>query len=192
MVNVCSRAQKRTTDAHYPSMPRWRTTLNIISRKLTDSDLKNMKTLLFNEGPSEWNYLTEDSVNEQIDLIREGKALAVVAEDDGIFGFAVLILGHACPRKLSKYQSLDQIAYIKDVVVGKKLAGQGVGTKLLLECLSIAKDKNFDDVYIERHEENLASAGMMKKAGFELVETIYDPAKRFSGSRNTSIHVMRH
>lgn len=150
-----------------------------------------MKILLFNEGPSEWNYLTEESVNEQVDLIRSGKALAVIAEEDEIFGFAVLILGHACPGKLSKYQSLDQIAYIKDVVVSKKLAGQGVGTKLLLECLSIAKDRNVDDVYIERHEENLASAGMMKKAGFKLVETIYDPEKRFSGSRNTSILVAR-
>ncbi len=169
----------------------WQTILKITSRKLTDSDLESMKTLLFNEGPSEWNYLTEESVNEQIDLIRDGKALAVVAEDDEIFGFAVLILGQACPRKLGIYQSLDQTAYIKDVVVGKRLAGQGVGTKLLLECFSIAKDKNFEDVYIERHEENLASAGMMKKAGFELVETINDPAKRFSGSRNTSILVMR-
>ena len=103
----------------------------------------------------------------------------MIAEDDEMFRFAVLMLGHACPRKLRKYQSLDQIAYIKDVVVGKKLAGQGIGTKLLLECFSIAKDNNFDDVYIERHEENLASAGMMKKAGFELVETIYDPQSDF-------------
>ena len=165
--------------------------MKILSRKLSDADMKHMKNLLFNEGHSEWNYLTEDSVNEQIVLIRDGKALAVVAEDEEIFGFAVLILGQACPEKLRKYQSLDQIAYIKDVVVGKELAGQGVGTKLLLECFSIARDKKFDDVYIERHEENLASAAMMRKAGFELVETIYDPAKRFSGSRNTSILVMR-
>jgi len=58
-------------------------------------------------------------VDEKIDLIRDGKALAVIAEDDEMFRFAVLMLGHACPRKLRKYQSLDQIAYIKDVVVGK-------------------------------------------------------------------------
>ena len=92
---------------------------------------------------------------------------------------------------MSKYQPLHQVAYINDVVVAKELAGQGLGTKLLLECSLIAKESHFDNVYIERHEENLASAGMMKKAGFELVETIHDPAKRFSGSRNTSILVLR-
>lgn len=150
-----------------------------------------MKALLFEEGPNEWNYLTEDSVNKQIGLIRDGKALAVIAEDVEIFGFAVLIFGQACPEKLSKYQSLEQVAYVNDVVVGKKIAGQGVGTKLLQKCFSMANDKKFDSVYIERHEENLASSGMMRKAGFELVETIYDPAKRFSGSRNTSILVKR-
>ncbi|MEH6585855.1 MAG: GNAT family N-acetyltransferase [Halioglobus sp.] len=165
--------------------------MKIISRKLTDSDLQSMKTLLFNEGPNEWNYLTEESVDQQIELIKTGKALAVLADADEILGFAVLILGEACPKKLSKYQSLDKVAYINDVVVAKELAGQGVGTKLLLECSLIAKERNFDDVYIERHEENLASAGMMRKAGFELVETIYDPAKRFSGSQNTSILVLR-
>ncbi|MEP1469342.1 MAG: GNAT family N-acetyltransferase [Halieaceae bacterium] len=165
--------------------------MNIASRKLTEADLEQMKTLLFNEGPNEWNYLTEESVNEQLTLIREGQALAVVAEDNEIMGFAVLIFGSACPEKLSSYQSLDEIAYINDVVVSQRLSGQGVGTKLLLKCSSIAKDKNFNAVYIERHEENLASAGMMRKAGFELVETTYDPAKRFSGSRNTSILMKR-
>lgn len=165
--------------------------MEIISRKVDDSDLKSMKTLLFSEGPNEWNYLTEESVDQQIALIRTGKALAVLAEADEILGFAVLILGDACPEKLNKYQRLDQVAYINDVVVASKLAGQGVGTKLLLECASVAKASHFEDIYIERHEENLASAGMMRKAGFELVETIYDPAKRSCGSRNTSILVLR-
>lgn len=165
--------------------------LNIISRKLTESDLESMKALLLREGPNEWNYLTDESVSGQIDLIRNDKALAVVAEEVEILGFAVLIFGRACPGKLSGYQSLDEVAYINDVVVGKQLAGQGIGTKFLLKCCSIAKDNNLNAVYIERHEDNLASAGMMKKAGFELVETIYDPAKRFSGSRNTSILVKR-
>ena len=145
--------------------------MKITNRKLTDPDLQSMKTLLFDEGPNEWNYLTEDSVNTQMDLIRDGRATAVIAEDAEILGFAVLIFGHACPEKLSKYHSLKQVAYINDVVVSKKLAGQGVGTKLLKECFSIASDNGFDSIYIERHEGNLASSGMMKNAGF--VEVVH-------------------
>lgn len=178
--------------------------MKISSRKqLTESEREHMKTLLFKEGPNEWNFLTEESVTTQFDFIQNGKALAVVAEDDDksmIVGFAVLILGEVCPAKLSKYEAslANNVAYINDVVVAKKVAGQGVGTRLLLECVSVHASNTRGKcnngkaaVYIERHEENEASAGMMRKAGFELVETISDPDKRFSGSRNTSILVKR-
>lgn len=47
------------------------------------------------------------------------------------------------------------------------------------------------EIYIERHEENLASAGMMYKLGFDIVETFYDPEKRDHGSRNTAIMVIK-
>ena len=198
--------------------------VKISSRKqLTESEREHMKTLLLKEGPNEWNYLTEESVTTQFDYIQNGNALVVIAEDDNddnndndndkskIVGFAVLILGAACPAKLSKYHQAsllnnnnNNVAYINDVVVAKKMAGQGVGTRLLLECVSIVIDASSTTrggesennhgtaaVYIERHEENAASAGMMRNAGFELVETIFDPAKRRSGSRKTSILVKR-
>ena len=82
-------------------------------RQLTESECDHMKALIFKEGPNEWNYLTEESVNEQMDLIDEEKALAVMARDEeqeindstthtNIVGFAVLILGQACPARLTK------------------------------------------------------------------------------------------
>ncbi|KZN44401.1 hypothetical protein [Pseudoalteromonas luteoviolacea] len=40
---------------------------------------------------------------------------------------------------------------------------------------------------IERHEENLASAGMMKNAGFTIYETFHDPDKRSSGRQNSVV-----
>ena len=49
------------------------------------------------------------------------------------------------------------------------------------------RKRDLKEVFIERHEENLASAGMMRKAAFSHVETFHDPAKRTSGSRNSSI-----
>jgi GNAT superfamily N-acetyltransferase len=163
--------------------------MRVHTRQLTDTDLASMRELLFADGPNEWNYLTEESVDLQMDLIRQGKARAVIAENGRILGFAVLIFGYGCPDKLKKYADLSKIAYINDVVVSRELAGKGYGTKLLAASLALAKSESYDSVYIERHEENLASAGMMRKAGFELSETYHDPKKRSTGTQNTSIMV---
>ncbi len=161
--------------------------MKIHSRKLKEEDFTEMKALLLRDGPNEWNFLTEESIQYQFQLIKEGKAEAVIAEDEDILGFAVLIFGEHCPEKIQKYTDLETVAYINDVIVSKYHSGKGIGKNLLLECVSKAKNRNLKQVYIERHEENLASAGMMSKAGFEIVETFHDPKKRFVGSKNTSV-----
>ena len=165
--------------------------MRIHSRQLDKIDLQKMRELLLKEGPSEWNYLTDESIDHQFQLIDQGKALAVIAEEASIVGFAVLILKEACPAKLSKYSVLSDIAYINDVVVASSQSGKGLGTQLLKESIKLAGHEKCTNVYIERHEENLASAGMMRKAGFELVETFHDPIKRTAGSRNTSVLCIR-
>lgn len=65
--------------------------------------------------------------------------------------------------------------------------GKGLGCKLLLEAVSLAGGVGCRAVYIERHEENAASAGMMRNVGFEEVDKFYDPQKRSSGSGNTTV-----
>lgn len=47
------------------------------------------------------------------------------------------------------------------------------------------------DVFIERHEENAGSAGMMRKAGFREVRTFNDPERRATGSRRTTLCHLR-
>ncbi len=157
------------------------------SRKLNEADFQAMQELLLKEGPNEWNYITDASIGHQFQLINQGKAIPVLAEDTCIVGFAVLIIKEACPAKLSKYAALSDIAYINDVVVASSQSGKGLGNRLLKESIKLAGNEKCSHVYIERHEENLASAGMMRKAGFELVETFYDPNKRTTGSRKTSV-----
>ena len=161
--------------------------MKIHSRHLEKNDFTEMKELLLREGPNAWNFITEDSIQHQFDLIDGNEAKAILAEDEGIIGFAVLILGKSSPSKLEEYTALESVAYINDVVVTQDHSGKGIGKKLLLECVSIAKLLNYREVYVERHEENLVSAGMMTKAGFKLVETFHDPNKRFVGSRNTAV-----
>lgn len=161
--------------------------MQIHSRKLNEADFQAMKDLLLKEGPNDWNYITNESIAHQFELINQGKALAVLAEDTSIVGFAVLIIKEACPAKLSRHGALSDIAYINDVVVASSQSGKGLGSRLLKESIKIAGNNKCSNVYIERHEENLASASMMRKAGFNLVETFYDPEKRSTGSKNTSV-----
>jgi hypothetical protein len=47
--------------------------------------------------------------------------------------------------------------------------------------------QGFVEVFIERHEENPGSAGMMSKAGFVEIDTCHDPARRALGSRRTTV-----
>ena len=154
-------------------------------RPVNEKNLQEMKELLLAEGPNEWNYITDESIEQQLQLIREEKAYAILAEEDRIHGFAVLILKEASPDSLSKYDDLSSIAYINDVVVSSEQSGKGLGSKLLEKSIDLARQNRCCKVYIERHEENLASTGMMRKVGFEVVETFHDPIKRTSGSRKT-------
>ena len=161
--------------------------MKIHTRPLTEIDIKQIHQLFLTDAPNEWNYLTQDSIDSQFQLIKDGKATAVLAEDNEIAGFAVLIFKEACPEYLNQYAKLSSIAYINDVVVSKHHSGKGIGSKLLQKAVGIAKDNQCAEVYIERHEENLASAGMMRKADFDIVNTFFDPEKRTAGSRKTSI-----
>jgi ribosomal protein S18 acetylase RimI-like enzyme len=161
--------------------------MKIHSRDLKESDYTNMRALLLEAGPNEWNYLTEESIDLEFSLLEKGKAIAVLAEENEITGFAVLIFKESCPVKLERYTRLSHVAYIKNVVVSPTHSGKGLGSQLLLAAVSLAGEEQCSHVYIERHQENAASAGMMRKAGFKEVETFKDPERRSSGSRNTTV-----
>ncbi|GGX63895.1 GNAT family N-acetyltransferase [Saccharospirillum salsuginis] len=157
-------------------------------RKAQIEEIDALKKLLWEYGPNEWNYLTHEGVNEEFSLVASGNAQAIVAtHGSNIIGFAVLIDGIFSPNYIEKYYSLNDIQFVGDVVVSSMYSGKGIATKLLEECLAVAKSKKLSAVLIERHEENLASAGMMRKARFKIVDTFHDPAKRSTGSQNSVI-----
>ncbi len=163
--------------------------MKIDTRLLSAIDFQQMRALLLKDGPNDWNYITDESIALQFQLIRDGKAIAVLAEEHEIAGFAVLIFKDACPSKLNKYSGLSTMAYINDVVVSLKHGGKGIGSSLLQKAVELAQKEQCQTVYIERHEENLASAGMMRKAHFKVIDTFHDPKKRTTGSRNTTVLV---
>lgn len=121
--------------------------------------------------------------------LSDGEVRAVLAErDDRLLGFASFRrtedFAHYQPQRADAPR-----AYICEAVVHPAAAGQGLGSALLEAVLAQLADEGIEDVYIDRHEENLASAGMMRKAGFVELETYADPARRPNGSgRSTVCH----
>lgn len=124
--------------------------MKIHTRALVESDFQKMSDLLIKDGTNDWNFISADSIDHQFELIRSGNALAVLAENDEILGFAVLIFREFCPSKLEKYTSLLSTDYINDVVVNKDHSGKGIGNRLLSECVAIATRRRSTAVYIER------------------------------------------
>lgn len=162
--------------------------MSITYRKALLAEIPVLKALLWEFGPNEWNYLTHQGVDEEFALVESGHAQAFIALSDSIIiGFAVLIDGTHSPNYLEKYARMTDVKFVGDVVVSSLHAGKGIATRLLKECITEAKNTGANSLFIERHEENRASAGMMRKAGFNILDVFHDPEKRFSGSRNSVI-----
>ncbi|MFT5259188.1 MAG: ribosomal protein S18 acetylase RimI-like enzyme [Saprospiraceae bacterium] len=159
----------------------------IITRILAEKDYAEIQHLLETQARNDWNHITSKTISQQFELLRSGNAIASVFEAQQVAGVSIMLLGDSCFKAMAKYAKLGEMAFIQDVVVHEGHAGKGLGSKLLLESIQQASQRGYKAVYLERHEENLASAGMMRKVGFDEVETFYDPNRRVSGSRNTTV-----
>ncbi|MDP1938344.1 MAG: hypothetical protein Q8K91_14150, partial [Hylemonella sp.] len=62
-----------------------------------------------------------------------------------------------------------------------------LGTTLLEKVIDRLTVTGACEVYIDRHEENAASAGMMRKTGFVEIDTFAEPVRRPHGSRRTTV-----
>lgn len=161
---------------------------SIAIRAAHAGDVKNMTAFIFTHGPNQWNHLPEEDVGAHISAIDGGKTGAVLAEIDGhLVGFVTF----TASRAMTRYQSRDRIGhrhgYVCEAVVHRDHAGKGIGAQLLKAVVSELAAKGYAEIYIERHEENRASAGMMRKAGFIEIDTFDDPVRRTSGSRRTTV-----
>lgn len=151
-------------------------------------DIAELCAFLFEHGPNPWNFLPADGVEAHLRGIADGSVQAVLGEREGrLAGFVSLYLCsdfHA--HQPADRRGLPQ-GYVCEAVVQRELAGQGLGTRLLRAAMSRLVALGAKDIYIERHEENAGSAGMMRKAGFREVLTFDDPARRPNGSRRTTL-----
>ncbi|MFC5695393.1 GNAT family N-acetyltransferase [Pseudomonas sp. GCM10022186] len=151
-------------------------------------DIPELYALILEHGPNPWNHLPPDEVRAHLEGIADGSVGAMLAElEGGPVGFVSFYLCrdfHA--HQPDERRDLPQ-GYVCEAVVRRDLAGKGLGTRLLQAAMARLAASGAADIYIERHEENLGSAGMMRKAGFREVTTFDDPSRRPNGSRRTTL-----
>lgn len=163
------------------------------SRPARAEDIPAMVAFIFEHGPNPWNYLPQDAVLAHLQGIAEGSVQAVLAQQEGgeLAGFVTFLAS----SNFERYQAPERrdlpLGYVGEAVVHRELAGRGLGSRLLGEAVRGLHARGIRDIYIERHEENAGSAGMMRKAGFVEVATFADPERRGAGSRRTTLCYLR-
>jgi ribosomal protein S18 acetylase RimI-like enzyme len=141
-------------------------------RDAASADIAAIRALIFTHGANEWNHLPEASVTAHLDAIATGATLGIVSEENGA---------------LKGFCTYRPDGFICEAAVHRASAGKGLGTRLLLAAAARLFALGVEEVRADRHEENAASAGMMRKAGFEVISVYDDPGRRPTGSRRTAL-----
>ena len=150
--------------------------------------LPALQALIFEDGANIWNYLPEDGILAHLNDIAQGRALGVLAlQKDAIVGAVTFGLATDFDHYLPPQLRGTPQGYVSEAVVRRDRVGQGWGTRLLREAVGELAKLGAQVVFIDRHEENLASAGMMRRAGFVEIETYADPRRRSHGSGRTTV-----
>ncbi len=159
-----------------------------VIRPAVAADVSALGDFLFDHGVNEWNHLPKGAIRAHLQGIAMGDAHAVVAEQEGrLLGFVSFELS----RDMAKYQPPDRRSalhgVIHEAVVDRRRQGQGIGAELLSAAVASLGEMGCREVYVARHDENPGSAGMMRKAGFEIIDVYDDFERRSTGNRRTAI-----
>ena len=147
-----------------------------------------LEALIFQHGANSWNYLPEDGICDHLDAVAQGRDHGVLALQDGqILGAVTFGLSADFDRYMPAQLRGTPQGYVSEAVVRRDRVGQGLGTRLLREALAVLSAMGVPFVFIDRHEENEASAGMMRRAGFVEIDTYADPRRRPHGSGRTTV-----
>ncbi len=154
----------------------------------TPADADRLLAFLFEHARNPWNYLPEQPLRAHFAGLAEGRVEALMALVDGeLAGF----VSFQKSRYFARYQppeARDQPhGYISEAAVHPRHAGRGLGAALLNAAVQRLREQGASPVFIDRHEENAASAGMMRKAGFVEVDSYADPERRPNGSGRTTV-----
>jgi ribosomal protein S18 acetylase RimI-like enzyme len=153
-------------------------------RRARTDELDSLETFLLEEGTTEWNYLPKDGVSAQFVSLRECPeqniiVVAVIPNENEEIVVGLGIYSRTTPARFLQYLSPttdhNNTVYIAEMCVHRAYIGKGIGASLLSHIVNIAKEQGTEECVIYRHEENLGSAGMMRKVGFVEVATFPEP-----------------
>jgi len=99
------------------------------------------------------------------DVVNNPNAICLIAEENGkAIGYIA-----AAPKefgyRLSKYLEIENMG------VSPEHRSKGIGIKLMDECLSRAKNKGFQKVYVNAYFENVGAINFYEKSGFKKIDT---------------------
>lgn len=162
---------------------------NLTIRKALEKDISKLQIFIFLHGKNPWNFLPEKEVKDHISKIATGQVHAFIAEiDNECVGFVIVYLG--LPENPHRYEKIlnDTVAYLAEIVVHRENVGKGIGKKLIeASKADLVSSYGIKKLYAERHADNLASAGVMNKAGFKIIDEFYDPKRRPTDSQKTVV-----
>lgn len=124
--------------------------MNLKIEKMNLDDLNNIKNIIISDFDDFWNY---NILKEELEC---SNSYFIVAknEDNEIVGFA-------------GFKSILDEANIMNIVVKKSFRYNGIGSILLSNLISYAKDKNLKTITLEVNEHNLSAIHLYDKFNFD-------------------------
>lgn len=98
-----------------------------------------------------------------LDMVQNRSMTALVARDGReLVGFGAIVIYNVPTEKR---------AWIEEVMVDEKYRGQGLGEKLSLQLIEIAKKERVNRIYLSSGPKRIAARKLYEKLGFEKKDT---------------------
>lgn len=159
-----------------------------VTQAAVPAQIGEILALIREHGPNPWNYLPEVELAMHLAGIRRGRTQAMIASFEGeIVAVVTFEPSDAFHRYQPPGREIAWQGHVGEAVVHREHRAQGLGSRLLTAAVERMRAMGLREIYIERHEDNEGSAGMMRKAGFEVIDVYDDPRRRVVGSGRTSV-----
>jgi L-amino acid N-acyltransferase YncA len=161
---------------------------DLVIRKAQSLDVPAMYAFIFEHGVNPWNYLSHQYIGAHLAEIESGKTQGLLIRLEGeIAGLTTFMSSTEQAHYQAPAYCGSAHGYISEAVVHRERTCCGIGATLLRAAVVELAAQGHKEIYAERHEENKASAGMMRKAGFVEIDVFEDLERRAAGSRRTSV-----
>jgi len=98
-------------------------------------------------------------------ILNNTNAICLVAEEGGVPVGYIAAASKEFGYRLSKYIEIENMG------VSPKYRSKEIGSKLMVECLKIAKEKGFQKVYVNSYSKNTKAVKFYEKTGFKKIDT---------------------